>query len=130
VIVADASVVVEFLLGTPTGRRVAEIFSEPGADIQAPALLDVEVAQVLRRMARNATIGSDHGKALLELLQDLPIGRHGMDLLLPRIWQLRRNLTAYDAAYVALGEALQCPLLTLDERIAGASGLQLEVRAP
>jgi predicted nucleic acid-binding protein len=60
----------------------------------------------------------------------LPIGRHGMDLLLPRIWQLRRNLTAYDAAYVALGEALQCPLLTLDERIARAPGLQLEVRAP
>lgn len=129
-IVADASVVIEFLLGTPTGQRVAEVFSEIGIDIQAPALLDVEVAQVLRRMVRNETIGSDHGRALLELLQDMPIGRHRMDPLLPRIWQLRENLTAYDAAYVALGEALECPLLTLDERIAGAPGLQVEVVAP
>lgn len=129
-IVADASVVLEFLLGTPQGQRTGRWFEEASGNIHAPALLDVEVAQVLRRMARDDAIGASHGKALLELLQDMPINRHRMDPLLPRIWQLRENLTAYDAAYVALGEALECPLLTLDERIAGAPGLQLEIVAP
>lgn len=128
-IVADASVVLEFLTGTPTGDLVEAALEEAGS-VCAPAHLDVEVAQVLRRLVRTGVMEPAHGGALVELLQTLPVDRLGIDPLLPRIWQLRDDLTAYDAAYVALGEALECPLLTLDERIAGAPGLKLEVLRP
>lgn len=127
--VADASAVVEFLLGTSAGNRVAARMTEAGT-LHAPSLLDVEVAQVLRRLARQGTIESSHGKALIEILQEMPIDRRRMDPLLPRIWALRDNLTAYDAAYVALAEALGCALLTLDERIAAAPKLHAEVVRP
>lgn len=128
-IVVDASAILEFLLGTSTGRRVEAILEKSGT-AHAPALLDVEVAQVVRRLVRTGTLDATHGGALLDLLQDLPVDRRRMDPLLPRIWQLRENLTAYDAVYVALGEALECPLLTLDARIAGAPGLRLDVVSP
>lgn len=128
-IVADASAVVEFLLGTPEGDRVAARMNEAGT-LHAPSLLDIEVAQVLRRLARQGTIESSHGKALIEILQKMPIDRRQMRPLLPRIWTLRDNLTAYDAAYVALAEALGCALLTFDERIAGAPGLHAEIVRP
>lgn len=128
-IVADASVVVEFLIGTEAGARVGVRLDRTAA-IHAPALLDVEVAQVLRRLAASGVLGASHGRALIELLRELPVDRHRIDPLLPRIWALRRNLTAYDAAYVALAEALECPLATFDERIAGAPGLRTEIVRP
>lgn len=128
-IVTDASAVIEFLLGTPAGERIGEVLGKAGL-IQAPALLDVEITQVLRRLVRSRHVSADHGRALVEILQAAPIDRRPMDPVLPRIWQLRDNLTAYDAAYVALAEAMDCPLLTLDERIEGAPGLQVEVIAP
>ncbi|MDT8368709.1 MAG: type II toxin-antitoxin system VapC family toxin [Longimicrobiales bacterium] len=128
-IVVDASAVLEFLLDTPTGARVGRLLDTAGP-AHAPALLDVEVAQVLRRLVHSGSLDEEHGRALLEILQDTPIDRHRIDPLLPRIWQLRHNLTAYDAAYVALAEALECPVVTLDERIAGAPGVCTEVRAP
>lgn len=128
-IVADASVVVEFLMGTESGAR-AEATLDRSAAIHAPALLDAEVAQVLRRLAASGILGPSHGGALIELLQELPVERHRIDPLLPRIWALRGNLTAYDAAYVALAEALECPLATFDERIAGAPGVVTEIVRP
>lgn len=128
-IVADAPAVVEFLLGTPAGDRARARMVEAGT-VHAPALVDVEVAQAVRRLAREGTIGASHGKALIEILQAMPIDRRRMDPLLPRIWSLRDHLTAYDAAYVALAEALGCALLTFDERITAAPGLHAEIVRP
>jgi predicted nucleic acid-binding protein len=82
-------------------------------------LLDVEVAQVIRQYAANGEIDDDRGGADLA---DLPLHRNPHNFLLPRVWDLRSNLTAYDAVYVALVEALDAPLLTRDRRLAAAAG--------
>jgi predicted nucleic acid-binding protein len=114
VIVVDASAILEVLLGTPDGARVAGRLFTPGETLHAPHLLDLEVAQVLRRYALAGELDSARGLEALDDLADLPLTRYPHDLLLPRIWELRRNLTAYDAAYVALAEALAAPLVTRD----------------
>ena len=85
-------------------------------------MLDVEVAQVIRRYAANGEIDSERGRMALTDLADLPLRRYPHDFLLPRVWALRNNLTAYDATYVALAEVLDVPLLTRDRRLAGAAG--------
>ena len=113
-IVVDASAILEVLLGTPDGARVAGRLFTPGETLHAPHLLDLEVAQVLRRYALAGELDSARGLEALDDLADLPLTRYPHDLLLPRIWELRRNLTAYDAAYVALAEALAAPLVTRD----------------
>ena len=95
-----------------------------------PAHLDVEVAQVTRRLAFNAVITPARGEAMLELLAEAPIRRVPLAPLLPRIWALRQNLTSYDAAYVALAEALPAPLLTFDQKIQTAPGHQATVVVP
>jgi len=121
VIVLDASAAVEWLLQTPTGARVeARIFSGT-ASLHAPHLIDIEVAQVLRRYAVSGTITASRGRDALQDLLDLALTRYPHDVLLPRVWELRDNLTAYDAAYVALAEALGAPLVTCDSKIASAS---------
>jgi len=120
VIVVDASAILEVLLNTPAGARVAERLFRGGETLHAPHLLDLEVAQVLRRYALAGELGSGRGREALEDLADLPVARYPHDLLLPRIWELRRNLTAYDAAYVALAEALAAPLVTRDAALASA----------
>lgn len=127
-IVVDASAVLEVLLQTPAGARVSRRIFAPGVTLHAPHLLDVEVAQVLRRYARSGAISSDRGAEALADLADLPISRYPHFVLLPRIWQLRHNVTAYDAAYLALAEALDAPLLTRDRALASAgSGARVEV---
>ena len=78
--------------------------------LHAPHLLDIEVAQVIRRYAANGEIDAERGRAALADLADFPLRRYPHDFLLPRIWDLRNNLTAYDAVYVALAEALDAPL--------------------
>ena len=117
-IVVDASAILEVLLSTPDGARVAERLFMPGETLHAPHLLDLEVAQVLRRYALAGELDSARGLEALEDLADLQLTRYPHDLLLPRIWELRRNLTAYDAAYVALAEALVAPLVTRDAALA------------
>jgi predicted nucleic acid-binding protein len=129
VIVADASAVLEFLLGGARGGMVEEHFLG-GGPVQAPALLDAEVAQVLRRMVAHSVTEEAGARARLEILGAMPLRRHLLTPLLPRIWALRENLTAYDAAYVALAEALACPLLTFDERLSRASGHSAQVIVP
>lgn len=95
--------------------------------MHAPALVDFEVAQVLRRLVAGGAMSASRGRAALELLAELPVSRHPGVPLLPRVWELRANLTAYDAAYVALAEALACPLLTGDASLARAPGLRAPV---
>jgi len=121
-IVVDASALVELLLRTPAANAVESRLFAPGETLHAPHLIDVEVAQVIRRYAAIGDIDARSGGDALTDLSDLPLRRYPHDLLLPRIWRLRHNLTAYDAIYVALAEALDAPLLTRDERLAAAAG--------
>jgi predicted nucleic acid-binding protein len=121
-IVVDASALVEALLQTPAAEAVERRLFETGETLHAPHLLDVEVAQVIRRYAVKGEIDEARGRAALADLSDFPLRRYPHDFLLPRIWDLRNNLTAYDAAYVALAEALDATLITRDRRLAGAPG--------
>lgn len=121
-IVLDASAAIEWLLQSPAGAKVDRRISSRSESLHAPHLLDVEVAQVLRRYVRDKTISAPRGQEAIQDLGDLPLSRYPHDLLLPRIWDLRATLTAYDAAYVALAELLDAPLLTCDGKIASASG--------
>ncbi len=117
-IVLDASAAIEMLLRTSTGSRVEARVSSPGESLHAPHLIDLEVAQVLRRFAAAGAIAFARGKEALEDLRDISLVRYPHVVLLERIWELRDNLTAYDAAYVALAEALDAPLLTCDRKLA------------
>jgi predicted nucleic acid-binding protein len=127
VIVVDASALIAVLLNTDAARRVAEVISSPAASLHAPQLLDIEVLQVLRRHVLSGAMTAERGAIGVEALGQLDIARYGHEELLPRIWALKENLSAYDAAYIALAEALGAPLLTLDARLAAASGHQAEV---
>jgi predicted nucleic acid-binding protein len=122
VIVLDASAAIEWLFRTQTGIKIDKRIFSPLVPLHAPHLLDVEVAQVLRRHVRDKTITSQRGQEALEDLGDLPLNRYPHDFLIPRVWELRATLTAYDAIYVALAELLDAPLLTCDGRIASAPG--------
>ncbi len=121
-IVVDASALIEALLRTPAAQDVEGRLFAPGQTLHAPHVLDVEVAQVIRRYTANGEINAERGRLALADLADLPLRRYPHDFLLPRIWDLRNNLTAYDAAYVALAEALDTKLLTRDRRLAAAVG--------
>jgi predicted nucleic acid-binding protein len=122
VIVVDASAVVELLLWTDRAESICDRVLGSNESRQAPHLLDIEVAQVIRRYWLAGEIEESRGNQMMEDLADLPIDRHAHSLLLPRVWQLRDNLTAYDAVYIALAEALDAPLVTCDERLAAATG--------
>lgn len=126
-IVVDASALLEALLRTPAANVVEERLFVPRQTLHAPHLLDVEVAQVIRRYAANGEIDGTRGRLALADLADLPLRRYPHDFLLPRIWELRNDLTAYDAAYVALAEALDAPLLTRDRRLAAAAGHRAQI---
>ncbi len=126
-IVVDASALLEALLRTPAARVVERRLFDPQETLHAPHLLDVEVAQVIRRYAANGEIDSARGRAALADLADFPLRRYPHDFLLPRVWDLRNNLTAYGAVYVALAEALGAPLLTRDRRLAAAAGHRAKV---
>jgi predicted nucleic acid-binding protein len=127
VIVVDASALLEVLLRTPVAKAVEDRLFAPGQTLHAPHLLDVEIAQVIRRYAANKEIDSGRGRVALTDLADLSLRRYPHDFLLPRIWELRDSLTAYDAAYVALAEALDTPLLTRDKRLAAAAGHHAQI---
>jgi len=123
--------VVELLLGSTRGEAVAEVIRDRGAEshLHAPDLMDVEVTQVLRRHTALGTLIEARAEGAIELLQRLPLTRHPARILLPRIWALRGTLTAYDAAYVSLAEALGATLLTCDGRLARAPGHGADVVA-
>lgn len=123
----DASAVVALLLNNPAGRRVAEVISSPALSLHAPELLDIEVLQALRRYVRLGALTPERGADAVEALGQLDVVRYGHAELVPRVWALRSNLTAYDAAYIALAEGLHAPLLTLDARLASAPGHQAKV---
>jgi predicted nucleic acid-binding protein len=127
VIVPDASVILELLLRTPAAHAIETRLFDEDETLHAPALLDVEVAQVLRRYESRGEISAERGRLALDLLAQFPIQRYPHEPLLQRIWTLRRNLTAYDAAYVALAEALDATFLTRDARVGRSAGHRAEV---
>ena len=116
-IVLDASAILELLLVTDLGRRVAERIAPPQETLHVPHLIDLEVAQVLRRYVSRGQIAEERARQALDDLRDLDLSRYPHDVLLGRIWELRQNASAYDAAYLALAEALGAPLLTSDARL-------------
>jgi predicted nucleic acid-binding protein len=122
VIVVDSSAIIEVLLNTRAAPRIERRVFKPGETLHAPHLIDVEVAQVLRRYCISGELDPVRGCEALADLTDLPIIRYPHDIFLPRIWELRQNLTAYDAAYIALAEILSAPLLTMDVRLSAAPG--------
>ena len=118
----DAAALLDVLLRTGAARTIEDRLFAPGQTLHAPHLLDVEVAQVIRRYAANGDITADRGLSALADLADLPLERYPHGVLLPRIWALRHTLTLYDAADVGLAEALDAALLTRDARLASAPG--------
>jgi predicted nucleic acid-binding protein len=127
VIVLDASAVVELLLDTITGRRVAMLIEDAALGLHAPHLLDVEVVSVLRRFVRDGSLDEEEAQAAIGDLMALDLERHSHEALLERAWDLRANVTTYDAVYVALAEALDATLLTCDSRLARAPGAKTRI---
>jgi predicted nucleic acid-binding protein len=119
-IVLDSSAVIDWLLQTTAGLRIwSRIRRE---SVHAPHLLDLEVADVLRRLVRGGTLPAWNAGEALKILRDFQIVRYPHVTFLPRIWQYRHTLSAYDAAYVVLAETLDATLITRDARLAAAHG--------
>jgi predicted nucleic acid-binding protein len=121
-IVLDASATVDWLLQTPAGQHIEHRIYSARESLHAPHLLDLEVAQVLRRLVREGTVPANRADEVMQDLPDLRLTRYSHFMLLPRVWQLRHNFSAYDAAYVGLAEKLGAPLITRDGRLAAAPG--------
>ena len=100
----------------------------PGESVHAPHLVDLEVANALRKLAGRREVTGDRARAALEDWGDARIVRHPHANLLDRIWQLQAGVNAYDAAYLALAEALVAPLVTCDGRLARSSGHRARIR--
>ncbi|MEM9594354.1 MAG: type II toxin-antitoxin system VapC family toxin [Acidobacteriota bacterium] len=121
-IVVDASAMLAVLLTTPAGVPIGERLFADEVQACAPTLLDLEVAQVLRRLCREGHCSDLRADQAIQDLGDFALQRFSHEALLRRVWQLRHNVTAYDAAYLALAEALEAPLITCDARLHRAPG--------
>jgi predicted nucleic acid-binding protein len=120
VIVLDASAAIDWLLQTPAGRQIEARIYARNESLHAPHLLDLEVGQVLRRLARDSVIAAQRAEEAIEDLIALRITRYPHFVFLTRIWKLRHNFSAYDAAYLALAETLGATLITREARLASA----------
>jgi predicted nucleic acid-binding protein len=121
-VVIDASVLADALLvAGPARERLAS------SNLQAPELIDAELLSVLRRLVLADKLPEGHALQALATAERMGLRRHPSRCLWPRAWELRTNLSAYDALYVALAERLNAPLLTADARLARAPGLRCPV---
>jgi predicted nucleic acid-binding protein len=121
VIVLDASAAIDWLLQTAVGQEIENRIYSLGESLHAPHLLDLEVAQVLRRLVREGAVSAPRADQAIQDLVDLRVTRYPHFVFLPHIWRLRHNFSAYDAAYIALTEKLGATLITRDIRLASAS---------
>ena len=128
-IVLDASAAVEWLLQTSTGLQIERRVYSRNESLHSPHLLDIEVTHVLRRFALDGRISARRGDEALRDLLALKITRYPHEPFLIWIWQHRQNLSAYDAAYVALAEDLGAALITCDKRLCSASGHMAHIEA-
>lgn len=130
-IVLDSSAAVDYLLGYERlGPWVRDRLVVEQWDVHAPHLIDIEVLGVLRGLVNRGELEPATGREVAEALGQLRIRRHPHVHLLSRIWELRDNVGAHDAAFVALAEALDASLLTTDLRLARAPGVHARVVAP
>jgi predicted nucleic acid-binding protein len=127
VIVVDASAVIELLLNTPLGERVGDRLADAGETLSAPHLLDVEVLHVVRRLCAGGTLKERRARQALADLAEFPVIRYSHQELIGRAWMMRATLTAYDAMYVALAEALGATVVTCDARLGRAHGHGAEI---
>lgn len=121
-IVVDASAMTELLLQTELGERIERRLAQD-EDLHAPHLVDVEVVSALRRLVRTGQVSAERAEDAIEDLQLLLLARHAHEDLLSRAWHLRENVTAYDAVYIALAEALDAALVTCDRALAAAKSV-------
>ena len=121
-IVLDASAAVDWLLQTAAGQSIERRIYSSNETLHAPHLLDLEATQVLRRLSRQRVVSAHRADEAVRDLLDLRVTRYPHLVLLPRIWQLRHNFSAYDAAYVVLAEKLGATLVTRDARLASVTG--------
>lgn len=129
VAVCDASAVVALLLDSgPDGQWATAKLT--GATLAAPSLLHFEAANIVRRHETAKLVSADQAAQAHADLLDLTIEEWPYELLGRRVWELRRNLSAYDASYVAVAEATNAPLVTLDRRIKRAPGARCTVLVP
>ena len=119
-LVVDASAVIDLLLNRGPAAIVRDRIFRAGEELHAPHLIDIEVLHVIRRYNLMGEIQTDRAEQGIAVYRTLSIERHSHEVVLHRIWQLRAKLTAYDAAYVALAELLNAPLVTTDARLAGS----------
>ena len=128
-IVVDASAMLEFLLQTPLGARVEARLFRNREEFHSPHLMDVEVTQGLRRLVRFGEVSATRAAEAIEDLSDLDLHRHAHLNLLTRAWQLRENVTTYDAMYVVLAEALDATMITCDSPLAKTLGHRARIEA-
>lgn len=121
-IVIDASAAMSALLNDGPARRLAA-----NERLHAPHLIDSELASGLRRRVLAQQLSADQGWRALDTWRQLAMTRYAVHTLLDRVWDLRDSVSAYDGTYVALAEALDCPLVTADARLSGASRLRCAV---
>lgn len=129
-IVLDASVLVAALGDSGGVGALAREALSGNADIHAPHLIDVEVTHALRGMVHRRDLDAEEAGEILDAALIFPVTRWGLLGLMPRAWELRNTVTVYDGAYVALAEALDAELLTLDMRLKKASGVTCRIRVP
>jgi len=125
-LVVDTSAVLEVLAAREPVAGLVERLARDG-DLHAPHLIDVEFLHALRRLVMNRSISDDRASDARGDFADLALTRYPHHRLSDRIWELRHNLTAYDAVFVALAEALRVPLVTCDARVASASVHMAEI---
>jgi predicted nucleic acid-binding protein len=127
-IVLDASAAVAVVLNLGSGAaRIRERIAESDDDLHVPHLFEIEVLSVLRQYFLRGELSQERARRALNRLSTLRFSRYPHTALLSRVWELRENVTAYDAAYVALAETLTAPLVTTDARLARAPGIRAAV---
>jgi predicted nucleic acid-binding protein len=127
VIVLDASAAIDWLLQTAVGLQIEERLYSRRESLHSPHLLDLEVTQVLRRLVGEGAVSAPRADQAIQDLLDLRLTRYPHFVFMPHIWRLRDNLSAYDAAYVALAENLGATLITRDARLASAFARRVSI---